>query len=520
MIRVATFSYGNASRWPATPTSGERRSAKDQYVQALVEGLEMLAGDAAEAQPAARQSLLAFTQHTFRRYVAEPAHALIAATLDRVVAGAITRLMIFAPPQSGKSELASVRLPAYWLGKRPNDPVILASYGADLAYSKSRQARTIVESDEYRRLFPTVTTRRDSRAVNRWELAAPYRGSLLAAGVGGPITGHGALLGIIDDPFENWKQAQSQTIRDQVWEWYRTTFRTRVWEDGAIILIMTRWHADDLAGRLLQTQTGDWTVLRLPALAEDRETRDANDAYLGLPVGQPDPLGRAPGEPLCPLRFSKKALKQLRADVGALAWSAEYQGVPRPREGAWFRRAWFPIVEAAPLACQRVRYWDKAGTPGGGAFTAGVLLARAADGLVYVEDVVRGQWGAGERKAVMRQTAQLDAERHGKTGVHIWVEQEPGSGGKESAEDTIRDLAGFVVHADRPTGDKDTRLEPFAAQAQAGNVRLVRGAWNGDYIEEFAALPGGRYRDQADATAGAFNKLTEMGPPGWEATLA
>ncbi|MCZ7546746.1 MAG: hypothetical protein M5R40_25935 [Anaerolineae bacterium] len=131
--------------------------------------------------------------------------------------------------------------------------------------------------------------------MNRWELAPPYRGSLLAAGVGGPITGHGALLGIIDDPFENWAQAQSQTIRDHVWEWYRTTFRTRVWEEGAIVLVCTRWHADDLAGRLLQAQAEAWTVLRLPALAEDQATRDANDAYLGLPTGQPEPLGRAPG---------------------------------------------------------------------------------------------------------------------------------------------------------------------------------------------------------------------------------
>jgi len=264
--------------------------------------------------------------------------------------------MIFAPPQHGKSELASVRLPAFWLGHRPNEPVILASYGASLAENKSRQAREIVESAEYQELFPGITTRRDSRAVNHWQLAAPHRGSMLAVGVGGPITGHGAMLGIIDDPFENWEQAQSQTIRDKVWEWWRTTFRTRIWEGGAIVLIMTRWHEDDLAGRLLQEQADRWVVLRLPALAETQEERDENDRRLGLPTGQPDPLGREPGEPLCPKRFSRSALEELRRDVGPVAWAAEYQGVPRAPEGNRFKRHWFPIVDAAPAMARRVRY--------------------------------------------------------------------------------------------------------------------------------------------------------------------
>lgn len=414
--------------------------------------------------------------------------------------------MIFAPPQHGKSELVSVRFPAYWLGRRPNDPVILASYGADLAYSKSRQARAIVESSEYIDLFPDLRTRRDSRAVDHWELQSPARGGMLAAGVGGPITGHGARLGVIDDPFENWEQAQSQTIRDKVWEWWRTTYRTRIWEDGCIILIMTRWHEDDLAGRLLAEQGGQWTVLRLPAVAETQAERDTNNQRLGLPTGCPDPLGRAPGDPLCPQRYSKEALEALQKDVGSLGWTAEYQGAPRLPEGNRFRRAWFPIVDAAPHYAQRIRYWDKAGTADAGAYTSGVLVARSADGITYIEDVVRGQWSSGERNRVMKQTADLDRQTY-DNAVVIWHEQEPGSGGKESAEATNRDLAAYPVFADKVTGSKDVRIEPFAAQAEAGNVRLVRGKWNGAYIDELCAIPNGRYRDQADATAGAFNHL-------------
>jgi hypothetical protein len=272
----------------------------------------------------ARANLLAFAAFTFPGYRPEPAHRLIAKALDSAVAGQTRRLMIFAPPQHGKSELASVRLPAFWLGRRPEDPVILSSYAASLAESKSRQARMVVASTEYALLFPGITTRRDSRAVNHWHLEG-RRGGMLAAGVGGPISGHGALLGIVDDPFENWEQAQSATIREKVWEWFRTTFRTRIWESGAIVIIQTRWNEDDLAGRLLRDQPGQWEVLRLPAVAETQEERDLNNERLGLPAGEPDPLGREPWEPLCPGRFSAEALADLKRDVGSMAWASQYQ---------------------------------------------------------------------------------------------------------------------------------------------------------------------------------------------------
>lgn len=471
--------------------------------------------------------LLAFTQYTFPQYKVDPVHELIASTLDRVVSGELKRLMIFAPPQHGKSELSSVRLPAYWLGKRPNDPVILASYVADLAEKHSRESRQIVESPEFAALFgrkstkefydTPVETRPDSRAVHRWQLTPPHRGSMRAVGVNGPVTGHGAKLGIIDDPFKDWAEAQSSTKRDSVWDWWRGTFRTRIWEGGAIIIIMTRWHEDDLAGRLLKI--GGWEVLRLPALAETQEARDKNNEYLGLPIGEPDPLGRQPGEALSPSRYSAVTLNQMQTEgeVGSLAFAAEYQGVPRAAEGNRFKRAWFNadrIVTEVPEFATYVRYWDKAGTEGGGAATAGVLLAKL-DRLIYVVNVVKGHWSAFEREENIKLTAELDATKYGKYNVRIYVEQEPGSGGKESAEATIANLAGYIIEADPPVGNKDARLEPFAVQAEAGYVRLVRGLWNQDWIEEMVAIPNSKLRDQADATAGAFNKLHGSAAPGF-----
>ena len=180
------------------------------------------------------------------------------------------------------------------------------------------------------------------------------------------------------DPFESWEHAQSEAVRRKTAEWYHNTFRPRVWEKGCIILIMTRWHEDDLAGRLLAEQAGEWTVLRLPALAETQEERDENNRRLHQPQGIPDPLGREPGQPLCPSRYSKPALLALQTDVGSLGWTAEYQGVPRNAEGNRFKRPWFPIVDAIPATIKkRVRYWDKAATENGGCYTAGVLMDKA-----------------------------------------------------------------------------------------------------------------------------------------------
>lgn len=466
----------------------------------------------------ARQSFIHFASYVDRSYHAEPFHVLVAQTLDRVVSGEIKKLLIFAPPQHGKSRLVSELFPAYWLGRRPDDPVLLASYAAGLAHSKSRIARDLILDTPFRGVFGNLSPydvprdlRDDSRAVDEWRLAQPHRGGLRAAGVGGGLTGHPGVLGIIDDPFSNWEEAQSLTIRNKVYDWYRSVFRTRIWETGAIVMIMTRWHEDDIAGRLLKSQGDEWHVLRLPAIAETQDERDLNDKYLGQSQGQSDPLGREAGEPLAPMRFSKTALGGLKRDVGSLVWAAEYQGVPRPPEGNRFKRSWYPIVRAAPKDAVRVRYWDKGGTKDGGAFTAGVLVAVTLDGFIYIEDVKRGQWSSHERERVIKQTAILDAEKYGAEEMRIYIEQEPGSGGKESAENTIRNLQGFNIARDLPSGNKDVRLEPFAAQSEAGNVSLVRGLWNEDWLDEMAAIPNSSYRDQADATAGAYNKAIKLG---------
>lgn len=174
-------------------------------------------------------------------------------------------------------------------------------------------------------------------------------------------------------------------------------------------------------------------------------------------------------------------------------------------EGSLLKRAWLPIVETVPYEAERVRYWDKAATEDGGDASAGALLALAADGIVYVEHAVRGHWSVHQREDAIRRLAEADRERYGPFA--LWIEQEPGSGGKESAQATIRNLIGHQVRADRPTGSKEVRLQPFASYAEAGNVRIVRGPWNHEYLEELCAFPLGPHDDYCDATSGAFNHL-------------
>lgn len=290
---------------------------------------------------------------------------------------------------------------------------------------------------------------------------------------------------------KNRQEADSEVFREHLWEWYTSTFFSR--QDNAnvgILITLTRWHEDGLEGRLLglaeQSDIADkWDVLSLPALAEDMQEYDP----------------RQEGEALWPTRFPADFMAVVK-EQSSRDFSALYQQRPAPREGSMFKRHWFPIVDEAPVDAQRVRYWDNAGTEGDGDYTAGVRMARTADGIYYVEDVVRGQWSPHQREANKKQTAVLDGPR-----VRIWNEQEPGSSGKESAQNTTRNLAGFIVHADRPTGDKAVRAEGFASQCEAGNVRVVKGDWNKAYIDEMCSFPMGKHDDQVDGSSGAFNKL-------------
>lgn len=440
-------------------------------------------------------SFRAFIRNVNPRFEFYPHIEQLIALLQRVADGDLDRLMVFMPPRHGKSETVSRLFAAYYLLRHPDRWVGLNSYAAELAYTLSRNAR-----ENY--VAGGGLLKDDAYAVRHWETQAG--GGLWAAGVGGPITGKGMHLGIIDDSLKNAEEAASETIREKQKDWYRSTFYTRAEPKAAIVIIQTRWHEDDLSGWLLAEESSEdssperWHIVSMPAVAEKQRA-----TFPATCIVEPD--HRKLGQPLCPQRYTLDRLQRTQQRIGPYFWAALFQQHPAPREGGFFQRNWFPIVSALPAGCRFVRYWDKAGTAGGGAYTAGVLIARSPDNRYFIADVVRGQWSAAERELAIVQTAHLDKGL--SDNVTIWVEQEPGSGGLESAQATIKRLAGFPAYKEPVTGSKETRAAPFSAQAEVGNVSLLAGDWNHAYLAELAAFPHGAYKDQVDASSGAFNKL-------------
>jgi predicted phage terminase large subunit-like protein len=442
----------------------------------------------------ARRDLLRFTQYTFEDYETNWHHVALCQALERVLAGEIDRLMVFMPPQNGKSEIVSRRLPAYALGRYPDLRIAAASYGASLAQDMSRDVQRIIAAPDYRRLFPgtRLAESRDdeARQVGLFQVVG-RRGTYRAVGVGQGLTGKTMDLGIIDDPIKDRREAESETTRKHVWDWYRSTFLTRQFGRARIVLTMTRWHEDDLAGRLLRMAAEDsradrWYVVKFPAIAVE---------------GTPDDP-RKPGEPLWPAKYPISQLAAFRAGA-EYEFSALYQQNPTPPEGGLFKRADFAVIDARPAQGIWVRFWDCAATEGDGDYTVGTLVGKLSNGTFCIADVIRGQWNATKVDAVMRQTAQIDG-RH----VRIREEQEPGSSGKAVIANRAKALAGFDYRGIPATGDKETRWRPLASQAGAGNVTIVRGPWNGAWLDELCSVPHGLHDDQADSAAGGFNCLT------------
>jgi len=423
--------------------------------------------------------LLDFVGLTMASYQAAAHHAAIAAALEAVEAGTVKRLVITMPPRHGKSELASIRFPAWYLGRNPDKRIILASYADSLALTFGRQIRNLVRGEEFRAVFPDVALARDSTSADHWNIAG-RRGGLIAAGVGSGITGHGADLLIIDDPVKDASEADSPTVRENKWEWYTRTAYTRLQPGGSAVLIGTRWHVDDLIGRVLAQDTENWQVLHLPAI---------------------DAEGRA----LWPERYPIEELRKIKDTIGLRAWESLYQGRPVLESGGIFERGWFGMVDVAPVGGRDVRFWDFAATEaklrGDPDYTAGVKM-RHASGRWFVLDVVHVQANPADVDRIVVNTAAQD----GKACAVRW-EIEGGASGKRDSQRLAAMLVGYDAQGVRPQGDKVMRAKPFSAQVKAENVKLVAGRWIANYLDELASFPYGAHDDMVDATSGAFHEL-------------
>ena len=405
-------------------------------------------------------------------------HELIIGELEGLIAGRCDRLMLLMPPGSAKSTYASLLMPAYFLAREPKSSIIAASHTAGLATSFGRSLRGLLGEHDARL---GLQMDQSNRAAGRFGLLSG--GSYFATGVRGPITGRRADLVIVDDPVKNQREADSAAQRDHVWDWFRSELLTRLKPNGRMVLVMTRWHPDDLGGRLLDS--GDaWRVLRLPALAEPG-----------------DPMGRAPGEALWPNWEGKRALERKRLVMGERGFAALFQQSPTPAEGRLFLVGQVPVVDE-PILGRSVRAWDLAASADGGDWTAGVRLCRSESGTFQVRDVVRLQGGPEQVEAAIQRTAERDGRE-----VVIGLPQDPGQAGKMQVAYLTRGLAGYRVQSSPESGSKSTRAGPVASQANTANVSLLRGAWNRAFLEELRDFPAGAKDDQVDALSRAFGML-------------
>ncbi len=420
-----------------------------------------------------------------------PHHRYIIDELEAVSTGATDRLMLFLPPGSAKSTYASLLFPPWYLAANPAHHVIAASHTASLSQHFGRGVRALVAEHAPRLGYVLDPT---SRAAHRFAISTG--GTYYATSVRGPVTGRRADLLLIDDPIKSILEADSPQFRDRLWDWYRSDLLTRLRPGGRIVLVMTRWHPDDLGGRLL-AGSERWRILRLPALAE------AND-----------PLGRSEGEPLWPKWENADALHRKRLALGDRAFAALYQQSPTAPGGRLFRPNRIRLTDDQEEGLS-VRAWDlAASTRGNPDWTVGLRLVQTLNGF-HVADIVRLQGDPHQVEAAILRTAERDGR-----AVPISLPQDPGQAGRHQVAWLTARLAGHRVVATTETGPKETRASPVASQVNAGNLTLARASWNSAFLEELQDFPAGSKDDQVDALSRAFAYLTSAPAPARNARVS
>lgn len=455
--------------------------------------------------------------------------------LVKVTSGECKRLMIFMPPRHGKSETVTFRYTAWRLLREPGLNVIIGSYNQRLANKASRRIQRIFQDEASRTTgkggvpdFPLLRSEgpsvRPTRAIAEWETGGG--GTVRAVGVGAGIAGFGAALVVIDDPVRNRADAESETYRDKVWDWFSNDIYTRLEPDAAIILIQTRWHEDDLAGRLLKEMEQDgetWEVVKLPAIAvamdsgqltvdsavERQETADESRETDGetSPVSSlSSPVStdwRKPGQALCPERYDLKALERIRKKLGSYAFSALYQQEPVPSENVKFKREWFrKIVDEAPKGLRWKRGYDLAVSLKTTAdYTASFRCAFDKAGNLYIADGFRAriEYPDQRRYIVERLKTERDTEHGIEAALH----------GKALIQDLRhgRENRAFAFKEVKVAADKLTRALAWLNLAEAGKLFLVRGPWIEEFLDEVASFPHGKHDDQIDAVSIAVSML-------------
>lgn len=435
----------------------------------------------------ARSHLIDFIHYTLPAWP-NPAHQItLAAHLEQIESGAIKNLMVIMPPRHLKTETGSIRFPAWYLGRHPQHAVIGCSYSDNKSYTVSYAVRELIASPAYQRLWPLGF--RTSGAMH-WQLEGKYdiRPSYIAAGVGGGITGEGGQVLIVDDPIKNQAEAQSETVRESIWQWWITTAITRLQPDGAKILIMTRWHTEDLAGRLLKLAAKNpvadqWTVLHFPAI---------------------DSQGRA----LWPEKFPLEYLERVRAGqtddpsepgAGSRAFESLYQGNPTVAEGQLFKREWWRYYKVRPDFKFIIHSWDTAYKTKTANDYSVCTVWGVTDTGYYLLEILRERLEMPE----LKQLAIIGARKDHVSSVYI----EDAASGQSLIQELKREtsLPIFPVKAD---SDKISRAYAVTPLIESGRVYLPEYApWLRDYLTELSSFPNGEHDDQVDSTTQALRMM-------------
>lgn len=416
------------------------------------------------------------------------------------------RTILSVSVRHSKTETIARGFGSWWIGAHPDERIIHGTAEADLAEANSRAVR-----DRLTEWGPTVfgvEVDQGSHAMRRWDLAG-REGGMTAVGRGGAPEGRGGHI-LVDDPYRNFADAMSPTVRKMVREWWTNSLRPRMEPGAWAIVICSRWHTEDLSGWLLDEFGEEWTEIRMPAIAE----------------GPDDVMGRAPGEALWPERWPvhelERARRELVMEEGEIGWSARYQQRPLDLSSTMFPiDSWVwpePEVVGRLRVVARVRGWDLAATDAGGDWTVGVRVARLDDGRFLVEDVVRVQQGPDGVRATLQATAERD--RREAPGCRWALPQDPGQAGKDQAQQLVRLLAPIPVDVKPVTGAKEVRAAGWSSQQRAGNVLVASSPEAKRMVAVHATFPGGSHDDDVDAASEAFNALARSsGPSGSSSVL-
>lgn len=485
------------------------KKIEDQKAKKAQEERELDAAEAAKQEMARRQlardHLLPFILRFNDAYEPGWVHKDICDKLEwfsaAVAAKESPRLMIFMPPRHGKSEIGSRSFPAWHLGRYPKHEFIGCSYGSDLANGFSRKVRDLAKDPSFSAVFPDCVVSKDSQSVEQWLTSSG--GGYSAAGVGGPITGKGAHVLVIDDPVKNRDAAESQTNRDAVWDWYTSTAYTRLAPGGGVLVILTRWHDDDLAGRLLKKQAegeGDeWVVVEYPAQAVH------------------DELFRKRGEPLHAERYDTEALERIKRAVGPRDWQALYQQNPTPEDGDYFNKGmfqWYGPQDIPPYSeLNFYTAWDFAiGEKEQNDRSVGVTVGVDRHDHTYVVDIQAGRWGTME--LVDKVMEVYKTWRPAITGLergHIEMTMRP------FLDKRIREerLTSFYIEELKPgTRDKVARARSIQGRMQQGLVHFRKNCnATADLVAEMMRFPNGAHDDCVDAMAWIGQMLSLLVTP-------